>query len=466
MTDQPITPPSTFWTLDRVADALGLLLRGNPPGTDQPLSGITTDTRSIQPGQLFVALKGENFDAHDFLKDAVAKGATALVISRFEAGRGLGVPLFLVEDTLAALGALGAYRRRLWGKPVIAVAGSNGKTTTKELIRAALSARLEVHATTGNLNNLVGVPLTLLAIPDHADIAVIELGTNQPGEVERLRTMAQPTIAVLTSIGEEHLEGLGSMETVLREETSVFENVMIGILPASEKDAVAAARIKAQRVVTTGLGQGDLNATPSTTGSDGAPTALLGETVLRSPLPGMHNLRNALLAVAVARECGISDEDSARGIRSAKVPGMRSAVETIGQATLINDAYNANPGSMRAALDLLDELGQNRPRVAILGTMLELGSHTAAMHDEIAERALRSSIDVIAGVGEFASALQKGGANDKRITTAGDVEALWTVLEPKLAANAVILLKGSRGMKLERLVPMLKQWSQRQTTSR
>jgi len=468
MTDQLVAPPSTFWTLDRVADALGPLLRGNRPGADQPLSGVATDTRQIQAGQLFVALKGENFDAHDFLKDAVARGAAALVISRFEAARGLGVPVFHVENTLAALGALGAYRRRAWGKPVIAVAGSNGKTTTRELIRAALASRLEVHATTGNLNNLVGVPLTLLAIPDHADVAVVELGTNQPGEVERLRVLTQPTVAVLTSIGEEHLEGLGSMATVLREETSVFDGVMIGILPASEKDALAIARQKVTRVVTTGFGEGDVNATVADTGDDGAPSARIGDIVLRSPLPGMHNLRNALLAVAGARECGITDADAARGISAAQIPGMRSAVETLGRAKLINDAYNANPGSMRAALDLLDELGRGRPRVAILGTMLELGAHTEAMHAEIAERALRSSIDVIAGVGAFAAALQKAGGNDPRIVATSDVEELWKVLEPKLAAaaDAVILLKGSRGMRLERLVPMLRQWSERQTTAR
>ena len=455
---------SDFWTIARVSDALGSMLRSGGPRADATLIGITTDTRAITPGQLFVALRGEKFDAHDFLAQAVEKGAAALVVSRVDAGRELGVPLFMVQDTLAALGALGAYRRRAWGRPIVAVAGSNGKTTTKEFIRAALAVHLEVHATTGHLNNLVGVPLTLLAIPDKADVAIIELGTNQPGEVATLRDIVQPSIAVLTSIGEEHLEGLGSMEAVLREETSVFDRVPVAVLPAAETDAVAIARTRTPRVVTVGFGEGIVSADKWGTGPNGLPWALLGKVMLQSPLPGMHNLRNALLAVAIAREAGVTDEEAARGIAAAKSPGMRSALEELGQATLINDAYNANPGSMRAALDLLDEIGRGRPRVAILGTMLELGDHTGPMHHEIAERTLRSSIDVIAGVGAFADALR--GTQDDRVVTGSDVEELWPWLEPRLEPNAVILLKGSRGMRLERLVPKLREWSERQHTKR
>jgi len=442
-----------------VVEALGSLLKSSARLNDSPLEGITTDTRAIRPGQLFVALRGESFDAHDFLAQAVEKGAAGLVVARVNSGQTLDVPIFLVDDTLVALGALGAYRRRVWGKPVVAVAGSNGKTTTKEFIRAALATRLAVHATTGNLNNLVGVPLTLLAIPDSADIAVVELGTNQPGEVRTLREIVQPSIAVLTSIGEEHLEGLGSMEIVLQEETSVFEDVSVVVVPAAETDAVTAARRSSSRVITAGFGEGDMAASRWGTGDDGLPWAQLGDVRLQSPLPGKHNLRNALLAMAVAREAGIPDDVAAAGIAGAKSPGMRSAIERMGSATLINDAYNANPGSVRAALDLLDEIGRGRPRVAILGTMLELGAHTESMHREIADRTLRSSIDVIAGVGAFATALQ--GAGDARVVTAGDVEALWTALEPRLTPDAVILLKGSRGMKLERLVPRLKEWSER-----
>src|SRR5436309_5782324 len=177
----------TFWTLDRVADALQPVARSNAPRGPQPFARVWTDTRTIGKGDLFVALVGERFDAHEFLRQAVASGATGVVVSRVDAARALGVPVIEVPDTLVALGALGRYRRCAWAKPVVGVVGTNGKTSTKELLKASLGSALETHATHGNLNNLIGVPLTLLAIPDGADVAVIEMGTNQPGEVARLR---------------------------------------------------------------------------------------------------------------------------------------------------------------------------------------------------------------------------------------------------------------------------------------
>src|SRR5215211_3836803 len=217
-TAPPAVTASDFWTLDRVAQTLGPLSPINLPRGSGVFGRVWTDTRTIEPGDLFVALVGERFDAHDFLADAVARGAAGVVVSRPNVGRDAGVPVFQVSDTLVALGALGQYRRRVWGKPVVAVVGTNGKTSTKELIRAALGSVLEVHATRGNLNNLIGVPLTLLAIPDEADVAVIEMGTNQPGEVPRLRAIVEPDVTVVTSIAEEHLEGLGDLAGVMREE--------------------------------------------------------------------------------------------------------------------------------------------------------------------------------------------------------------------------------------------------------
>src|SRR3954464_11283119 len=207
-TAHPTVAKTDFWTADRVADALAPLSPVNLPRGAFVFGRVSTDTRTIEQGDLFVALAGERFDAHDFLKDAVAKGATGVVVSRADAAAGLGVPVYEVRDTLVALGALGTHRRRVLNKPVVAVVGTNGKTSTKELIKAALGSMLEVHATTGNLNNLIGVPLTLLAMPDSADVAVVEMGTNMPGEVPRLRAIVEPNVTVVTSIAEEHLEGL------------------------------------------------------------------------------------------------------------------------------------------------------------------------------------------------------------------------------------------------------------------
>ncbi|HEX7941595.1 MAG TPA: Mur ligase family protein, partial [Gemmatimonadaceae bacterium] len=346
-----------FWTLDRVADALGDGPRG-PTG----LVRIATDTRSVGAGDCFVALKGEKFDAHAFLADAVAKGAGAVVVHDAERAKNLGVPVYVVDDTTRALGRLARYRRRVWGRPVVGVVGTNGKTSTKELLRAALGSVLRVHATIGNYNNLVGVPQTLFALSDDADIAVIEMGTNQPGEIAALRAIVEPDIVVVTSIAEEHLEGLGDLEGVLREELSACDGG-VAVVPASQPEVVDAARARARRTVSAGLDGGDLH--PSRWGiePDGQGWLELDGTTIRVPLRGVHNLRNAMLAIAVAREAGISLDATARGIAAMPAPPMRVNFESHGRVTIINDAYNSNPGSARAALELLEHAGAGRQRV-------------------------------------------------------------------------------------------------------
>jgi UDP-N-acetylmuramoyl-tripeptide--D-alanyl-D-alanine ligase len=459
-TPHPRAAASDFWTADRVADALAALSPANPPRGAWVFSRVSTDTRTIEQGDLFVALVGERFDAHDFLRDAVAKGATGVVVSRAEAAAGLGVPVYEVPDTLVALGALGNYRRRAAGKPVVAVVGSNGKTSAKELIKAALGARLEVHATTGNLNNLIGVPLTLLAMPDDADVAVVEMGTNQPGEIPRLRAIVEPEITVVTSIGEEHLEGFGDVAGVLREEMAATDDVPVAIVPSLQPEVVAAARARARRVVVAGVDDGaDVKPSAWSIGPDGRVAMTLDDVEIRPPLCGLHNLRNATLALAVARELGVSIEDAARGMAAMPVPPMRSNLEELGAVTLINDAYNANPASARAAIELLEHAGKGRQRVAVLGTMLELGTQTPRLHDDVVRAALDAGIEVVAGVGEFADALGRVAPSDPRTVVAADVDGLWSALSSRLASNAVILLKGSRGMRLERLVPPITEWS-------
>ena len=462
----PVAPPSvaTFWTLNRVADALASHAVDKLPRGSHLLGRVWTDTRSIQSGDLFVALSGERFDAHDFLADAVKAGAAAVVVSRLDASKGLGVPVFHVRDTRAALGALGRFRRKAWNGPVVAVVGTNSKTSTKELIRSALDSRLEVHATQGNLNNLIGVPQTLLAIPDHADVAVVEMGTNQPGEIATLRAIVEPSIVVVTSIGEEHLEGLGDLQGVLREEMAACDGVAVAIVPASQADVVAEARKRAGRVIAAGLDGGDVPIARWSLDAEGRGQLSADNVEISVPLRGAHNLRNATLALAVAREVGISMEDAARGISRMAVPPMRSSIERIGRALLINDAYNSNPHSARAALELLAHAGGSdaagRQRVAVLGTMLELGPTTAQLHDALARAALDAKIDLIAGVGEFGDALARVGAAGDRFVTAPDAEAIWAKLSPRLRPDAIILLKGSRGVRLERLVPQLTRWAQ------
>jgi len=421
-----------YWTFERVAQALG-----TGPSMPNALAGIGTDTRALQRGEVFVALRGERYDAHDFLAAARDAGAAAFVVSDPAKAAGLGVPT----------------------RSVIAVAGSNGKTSTKELLKVALGSTFTVHATAGNLNNLIGVPLTLLAIPSDAEIAVVELGTNVPGEVAALRAIAAPDVAVLTSIGEEHLEGLGDLAGVLREETEVFHGVTLAVVPSAHPEVEPIARQRARAVISAGLAEASV--VPEAWGLDeqGCPWLEVQGARLSVPLRGAHQAANAMLAVATAQACGVPLDEAAAGLAAMTVPGMRGTWEAIGQAVLLNDAYNANPPSMRAALDLLGQVGGGRQRVAILGTMRELGRHAEAQHRAVARAALASRADLIAGVGEFAAAFADVAPDDPRVVANVDLDALWMLLEPRLQRDAVILLKASRGMRLERLVPRLTTWA-------
>jgi len=408
-----------FWTLDRIADALGLGPRGVTA-----ISRVSTDTRNVGQGSCFVALKGENFDAHDFLADAVKNGAAALVVNDAKRAAGLGVPVYEVGDTLTALGLLARFRRRVWGRPVVGVVGTNGKTSTKELLKAALGGAYHVHATIGNYNNLVGVPLTLFALPDEADIAVIEMGTNHPGEVEALRVIVEPDIVVLTSIAEEHLEGLGDLAGVLREEASGFKDVGLAVTPDAQPEVAEAARPLAKRTISAGLDGGDVHPTSWGVEPDGTSWVEYEGTRVTIPLRGVHNSRNAMLAIAVAREAGVAMQAIASGIATMPSPPMRVNFESHGRATIINDAYNSNPGSARVARTALD-----------------------------------SPLELIVGVGGFAEALQRVGRGDARTVGGADPAAAWEAMRSRLAPDAVILLKGSRGVRLERLVPMIAEWA-------
>src|SRR5687768_9904279 len=279
------------WTLDRLGQALrGVLRHPSHPAGTAALGAISTDTRSISAGDVFVALRGERFDGHDFLGQAAAAGAAAFVVDDASRVAGHGVPSFVVSDTTHALGALGSWWRSTWAGTVVAVAGSNGKTTTKELVRSALAGSLDVYATSGNLNNQVGVPLTLLRMPAATEVAVVEVGTSVPGEVEILRRIVAPDVAIVTSIGEEHLEGLGSLEGVLNEEAAIYQGVELAVAPAGQAEVGRAARSRARQVIEAGLESGDVR--PDTFGmsADGRGWATFGDQRLTMQVAGAHNL--------------------------------------------------------------------------------------------------------------------------------------------------------------------------------
>ncbi|HEU0012039.1 MAG TPA: UDP-N-acetylmuramoyl-tripeptide--D-alanyl-D-alanine ligase [Longimicrobium sp.] len=431
------------------------------------ISGVSTDTRKIGPGSLFVALAGEKYDGHDYLAEARGKGAVAAVVHRRPENAPADLLYFTVDDTRRALARLGWYRRTKLAGRVVAVAGSNGKTTTKELLRAVLSPRLRVHATDANLNNQIGVPLTLLAAPDDAEAVIVEAGTNEPGEIAVLSAIVSPDAALITSIGEEHLEGLGSVEGVLEEELAVFDGMRphgVGFVAEepAELGARAAGVIGRDRLRIAGFGAGaDVRPDGGMEGvrvrPDGSTEWSFRGVPIHLPLPGMHNVRNALLALGVAVEWGVPVEDAARGLAAMPVPKMRSEWKRIGSLGVLADCYNANPPSTRAALDLLATVPAEGEKIAVLGTMKELGAHGQALHRELAEHATRllgRGIDRIVATGEFVAGFADG-AGDGRVIAAEDPLEAYTALAASLRGGETILLKGSRGVALERLIPLL-----------
>ncbi|HVH12364.1 MAG TPA: UDP-N-acetylmuramoyl-tripeptide--D-alanyl-D-alanine ligase, partial [Longimicrobium sp.] len=430
--------------------------------------GISTDTRSIAPESLFVALRGANFDGHDYLAQAAEAGARAAVVSRTE-GAPEGMPLFVVPDTLHALGALARHRRRALTGRVVAVAGSNGKTTTKELLRAVLSPAFRVHATDANLNNQVGVPLTLLATPDEAEAVIVETGTNEPGEIALLSRIVEPDAAIITSIGEEHLEGLGSVEGVLQEELAAFDALRphgVGFVAdePAELPEGAMERIGGMRLRVAGLGpEAGLRPDGGAEGvrfrPDGSTEWSFRGVPVHLPLPGMHNVRNALLALGVAAEWGVPMEDAARGLAAMKAPKMRNEWMRIGPMSLIADCYNANPPSMRAALDLLATLPAEGEKVAVIGTMRELGNHGDRLHRELALHAaglVGHGIDRVVATGDFVPAFAALDSDlGAGLIAAEDPMEAYEALRPTLRGSETLLLKGSRGVRLERWLPLI-----------
>ena len=452
MAEIPRTPvPPEPWTSRQVGDALGVEVTAAGPFT-----GISTDTRSLTPGMLFVALAGERFDAHRFLDQAKAGGATAAVVRRGTPAVA-GLALVEVPDTLAALGLLARARRRRLpkGAPVVAVTGSSGKTSTKELIRAALTPRFQVHATAGNLNNLVGVPLSILGAPAGTDALVIEAGANLPGEIARLRDIIEPTIAVITNVGYAHVEGFGSLEGVLREKVSLVDGVPVAVVGTEPAALAAAARWRTRTVVAGTAAAADFRLTGADLDDAGRPHLVRDGVEVTVPVTGFHQIENAAIALAVAREAGVPAADALRGLARASVPGGRGGITEIRGLTIIDDSYNANPGSLRRAVEFARWLAgrRGRPLAVVVGTMLELGPESDKLHRAAAAEIVAAEPALVGAVGAFGPAFAPfAGALRDRLLVAADAEGLGPLLARGLKGNEVVLLKASRGVALERVL--------------
>jgi UDP-N-acetylmuramoyl-tripeptide--D-alanyl-D-alanine ligase len=450
------------WTDASVRDALGL--RAELAERDVEYTGVSTDSRAIEAGDLYVALVGDRFDGHDFVVDALSRGARGAVVSRPPSGDGWG-RLYPVEDTLDALGRLAGHRRRALSAPVVAITGSSGKTTTKEMAAASLRATLRVHATRGNLNNRIGMPLTLLSAPADADVVVLELGTNEPGEIRALAQVATPDLAVITTVAESHLEKLGSLEGVLQEKLDLLRHLadggrcVVGDEPAALPER---ARVLCSSVRVVGWSErADEQGRPGSAEVDvfGRYTFEWRGHRVTAPMVGRHAVSNAMLALTVAELLGVPPRDAIRGLGSTERGRMRGEFRRIGDLTVIVDCYNANPQSVRASLEVLEVQGVAARKVAVLGTMLELGEASAALHVQVLRDALEREIDLLVATGGFAAAaaaLQAEGAPlGSRVLTADHWTDAYPSLRDLLEGDEILLLKASRGIALEGLLPML-----------
>ncbi|WP_420996493.1 UDP-N-acetylmuramoyl-tripeptide--D-alanyl-D-alanine ligase [Cupriavidus sp. 30B13] len=436
-------------------------------------SRVLTDSRAVQPGDLFVALKGERFDAHDFLADVAARGAAAVLVER-EPDTALGLPAIVVPDTRLALGQLAAGWRRRFSLPAVAVTGSNGKTTVKEMIAAIFAAAVGEGArlaTGGNLNNDIGLPLTVLRLCAAHRLAVFELGMNHPGETVYLAGIAQPTVSVVTNAQREHQEFMVSVEAVAHEHAAAIAALPadgVAVFPLDAEGGGAHAGIWREaagqrRVLSFGLAAGaDVRADVHL--DDGVQvmqvTAPGGAFEIRLSVLGTHNVRNALAATACALAAGVGHEAIRAGLAGfAAVKGRLQARHTAAGTLVIDDTYNANPDSVRAAIDVL--AGFAAPRLLVLGDMGEVGDQGPAFHAEIGAYAAARGIEALWGTGTaMADAVRAFGARGSGQARHFDsAEALAGALaqdEDGIVARAgAVLVKGSRFMRMERMVDAL-----------
>jgi UDP-N-acetylmuramoyl-tripeptide--D-alanyl-D-alanine ligase len=428
-----------------------------------PIAAICTDTRRMAPKSVFVALKGERYDGAQFLAQAAEGGAIVAVVQSTPPVIPPGKYVILVKDTRIALGKIATLVRKQMKGKVVGVAGSNGKTSTKHLIAAALSAKLHGTFSPKSFNNEIGVPLTIFPADPLQDFLVLEMGTNNPGEIRHLTKVALPDIAVITNCSAEHLQGLGDLGGVRRENVSVVEGLdqKKGLLIVNGDDVDLLKVVDqnwAGRKLTFGFGKhNDLFATDVETDHNGCRFNLNGNPKLRFfvPMLGRHSAANALVAIAVAKRLGLTEEEIASGLADAKGPDMRLQLQTSGDVTVLNDAYNANPASMKAALETASQLPASGRRFAVVADMLELGATSDRLHREVGEFAATCKFDALVCVGPQALLVREAavaaGMDPARVSHFADSAAAANEVPLWLRAGDLVLLKGSRGMRLEKI---------------
>lgn len=447
----------------------GILIRGEA-GTI--FRGVSTDSRTLRPGNLFVCLRGDNFDGHHFLAAAAEAGAAGFVVQKDSGtdilNERLKQPVIVVEDTLTALGDIAGSWRRKWEGPVIAITGSAGKTTTKEITAGILRMTKTVLMTEGNLNNRIGLPLTLLRLTSEHEVAVLEMGTNTPGEIACLTRIAEPSIGLITNIGAAHLEKLISLANVRQEKGALFENMQpdgIAVINRDDKAVEALGRRRRNKCVTYALKRdADVSARDVRTGEpDGIAFRIRigrNERTVRLQVSGEHNLYNALGASAAAFAFGAEPEVICRGLEAFKGVSGRFAIRTLPNGVhMIDDTYNANPLSVTEALKTLVALRGSGNSIVVLGDMLELGEKAGQWHRKIGRCVAESGSKSLLLMGDY-SRETAAGAMDKgmkasRIFFYEDPGQVRNHLQASLKAGDWVLVKGSRKMKMERIVRLM-----------
>jgi UDP-N-acetylmuramoyl-tripeptide--D-alanyl-D-alanine ligase len=434
------------WPEAELREVLGLGSSSGSSGAG--FSGISTDSRAIQPGAVFVALQGDRFDGHDYLHAAAQAGARGAIV-RPGTGAVPGLILFEVEDPLRAFGLLARARRRKLTGPVIAVTGTNGKTSTKQMLAAVLATRYRTYATRANL--------TILEAPAETEALIVEAGANLPGEIARYREIIEPSISVVTNAEAGHLEGFGSLAGVVEEKLSLTVDVPLAIVGVEPPSLAEGAKRRSRRVLTAALSGADI--VPERVSLDQAahPVISIAGQTFTLAARGLHQADNAIRVWAVAQELGLDLREAARALERFALPGGRGELIQEGGLTILNDSYNANPQSFRAVMATAAAMRGERRLVFVAGTMRELGGESAALHREVAEQLVDLHPELLAAVGDFVPALEPyAGALRHRLVTAPDPVALAPQLAQHLRGDELVVLKASRGVALERIIPALK----------
>jgi len=422
---------------------------------------VSTDSRTLKPGDLFVALRGQNFDGHNFVEPAARAGAAgAIVESTWNGKIPKNFALIRTEDSLLAYQELASNYRKSLTLNVVAITGSNGKTSTKDFTAAVLARRFRVTKTEGNFNNHVGLPRTILEATSQDEVAVWEIGMNHPGEIAALAKLAAPDVAIITNIGVAHIEFMGSREKIAEEKGALAEAVSTQgtvILNADDPFTGSIASRARGKLILAGSTAGNIRAgeiSQSGTGADF--TILEGAHRCRAqlPVPGLHMVQNALLAVAAGRAFGLSLEDCAAGLIAAPLTKARLQIKDVGGVQFLDDSYNANPDSMKAALHTLVELDADGKRIAVLGEMRELGEESERGHREVGETAAALRIDQLIAIGDAATAIADGArhAGLQKTTVVNSTSEAADLLREIAAPGDLILIKGSRASRTEEVI--------------